>query len=229
MVTGPCCFSQAMIKDATSLYLDPLSGEALCDAKHTTEVVEITSSLTGAIWMDRNLGASQVATSSTDYRSYGCLYQWGRGNDGHASFKWTSSTTGTPVNGSTSTLSNRDTSDQGLFIESEGDWRSPKNDALWQGVSGINNPCPEGFRLPTSSELEVEIPNYVAAVDVMKFVLAGYRSYFNAELGNQGSYGYYWSSTVNGKYVNIRHYSIDGSYTNYFNRGQGFSVRCLKN
>jgi hypothetical protein len=33
--------------------------------------------------MDRNLGASQVATSSTDPASYGDLYQWGRPADGH--------------------------------------------------------------------------------------------------------------------------------------------------
>ena len=37
----------------------------------------------GSIWMDRYLGATQVATSSTDIQSFGNLYQWGRGNDGH--------------------------------------------------------------------------------------------------------------------------------------------------
>ena len=34
-------------------------------------------------WLDRNLGASQVATSSNDLASYGNLYQWGRLSDGH--------------------------------------------------------------------------------------------------------------------------------------------------
>jgi hypothetical protein len=33
--------------------------------------------------VDRNLGASQVATSSTDPVSYGDSYQWGRLADGH--------------------------------------------------------------------------------------------------------------------------------------------------
>lgn len=32
------------------------------------------------------------------------------------------------------------------------DWRNPKNDNLWHGVSGTNNPCPTGFRLPTERE-----------------------------------------------------------------------------
>ena len=38
---------------------------------------------TGKTWMDRNLGATQVATSSADTASYGDLYQWGRAADGH--------------------------------------------------------------------------------------------------------------------------------------------------
>ena len=34
-------------------------------------------------WLDRNLGALQVCTSSTDEKCYGDLFQWGRGDDGH--------------------------------------------------------------------------------------------------------------------------------------------------
>lgn len=33
--------------------------------------------------MDRNLGVSRIATSSTDSEAYGDLYQWGRLSDGH--------------------------------------------------------------------------------------------------------------------------------------------------
>ncbi len=36
----------------------------------------------GGIWMDRNLGASQVATAIKDDKSYGYYYQWGRGTAG---------------------------------------------------------------------------------------------------------------------------------------------------
>ena len=43
---------------------------------------EVTSP-TGRVWLDRNLGASRVATSSTDSEAYGYLYQWGRLSDGH--------------------------------------------------------------------------------------------------------------------------------------------------
>ncbi|MFZ1451482.1 MAG: hypothetical protein WAT20_02205, partial [Ferruginibacter sp.] len=44
---------------------------------------DVFNPITGKIWMDRNLGASRVATSSTDDLAYGDLYQWGRLTDGH--------------------------------------------------------------------------------------------------------------------------------------------------
>jgi hypothetical protein len=54
-----------------------------------------TSPDTGKVWLDRNLGARQVCTSSTDAACYGDLYQWGRAKDGHESR--TSGTTETLV------------------------------------------------------------------------------------------------------------------------------------
>ena len=89
---------------------------------------------TNRIWLDRNLGATQVATSSTDADAYGDLYQWGRGTDGHE--KRDSDTT--------STLSSTDQPGHGDFIlapDSPNDWRDLQNDNLWQGVDGINNPA----------------------------------------------------------------------------------------
>jgi hypothetical protein len=44
----------------------------------------VTSPDTGKVWLDRNLGATQVATSKTDSAAYGHYYQWGRNDDGHA-------------------------------------------------------------------------------------------------------------------------------------------------
>ncbi|MEY3412763.1 MAG: hypothetical protein RIQ70_1452, partial [Bacteroidota bacterium] len=113
-------------------------------------------------WLDRNLGATQVATSSTDHLSYGDFFQWGRGADGHQRITWTNATTGTAVNSTTATLSSSDTPGDALFITngtSPFDWRSGQNVNLWQGVSGTNNPCPSGYRLPTETELEAERNN----------------------------------------------------------------------
>src|SRR6056297_394486 len=44
---------------------------------------DVYNPTTGKIWMDKNLGASQVATASDDEDAYGDLYQWGRAADGH--------------------------------------------------------------------------------------------------------------------------------------------------
>lgn len=88
---------------------------------------------TERIWLDRNLGATQVSTSSTDAASYGWLYQWGRLTDGH---QIRTSTT-------TATLSTTDVPGNDSFITNgigTQDWRDPQNDNLWQGVAGINNP-----------------------------------------------------------------------------------------
>ncbi|MFO7863559.1 MAG: hypothetical protein R6U85_06130, partial [Salinivirgaceae bacterium] len=68
-----------------------------------TDVMNIA---TGEIWMDRNLGASQVATSSTDANAYGDLYQWGRAADGHQ----------IRTSGTTATLATSDTPGHGDFI-----------------------------------------------------------------------------------------------------------------
>lgn len=117
-----------------------------------TDKNAVLNSTTGKIWMDRNLGAAQVAISSTDAAAYGDLYQWGRAADGHQ----------VRISDTTYTFSSSDMPGHGDFIVVEldnntnGDWRSPKNDNLWQGVSGINNPCPSDYRLPTEAEWEAE-------------------------------------------------------------------------
>jgi uncharacterized protein (TIGR02145 family) len=155
------------------------------------------------------------------------LYQWGRGSDTHE--KRTS--------GKTSTLSSSDTPGHGNFIlapNSPYDWRSPQNTNLWQGVNGINNPCPTGYRLPTEAELNAERASWSsnnsagAFASPLKLPVAGYRWYGNGSLFSVGSYGGYWSSTVDG--ANSRHlrFSSSDAYMHSNNRANGTSVRCLK-
>ena len=181
----------------------------------------------GKCWLDSNLGASQVATLYNDSNAYGDLFQWGRLGDGHQ----------TRTSGTTTTLSITDTPVDSNFIYGMGspyDWRSPQNDNLWQGVSGTNNPCPSGWRLPTSAELDTERAswsqqNYNGAfASPLRLTAAGYRNYSDASLGNVGSYGGYWSSTVDRTFgIGERITSSDISIQ-VFNRALGFSVRCLK-
>jgi hypothetical protein len=59
----------------------------------------------------------------TDFRFYGSLYQWGRASDGHEIIRWNSSTSGTPLNGSTGTQSATNRPVSSLFITSGSDWK----------------------------------------------------------------------------------------------------------
>ena len=182
----------------------------------------------GRCWLDRNLGTTRAATSSTDDASYGWYFQWGRDYDGHQISN----------SGTTTILSSTDTPGHGSFIRSTAnpyDWRSSKNDSLWQGVSGTNNPCPAGFRLPTKDEwvslVSTEgITNSATAFSsTLKLPLAGHRSRADGSLVNQGSHGYYWSSGPNGTYAYLLYFdSGEVLPANFADRAYGFSVRCLK-
>ena len=182
---------------------------------------------TGVLWMDRNLGASQVATSSTDASSYGDLYQWGRAADGHES----------RTSGTTSTLATSDNPGHGDFITSSSspyDWRNPQNDNLWQGVSGTNNPCPSGYHLPTEAEWEAERASWGsnntagAFGSPLKLPVAGARDRSNGSLYGVGSSGFYWGSTVDGTAASYLLFGSPGAGMSSGYRAGGLSVRCLK-
>jgi hypothetical protein len=211
--------------NATITVLTYPVGSVFC-ASVATQVVDVTNPTTGKTWMDRNLGASQVATSSTDAAAYGDLYQWGRRSDGHQCRN----------SATTATLSSTDQPGHGDFITvstSPLDWRSPQNDNLWQGVIGVNNPCPSGYRLPTEPELNAELLSWGsnnaagAFASPLKLPMAGLRG-GNGLLGNVGSLGFYWSSSVSGidfrNLVFISNFAIVSDGSRAFAR----SVRCLK-
>lgn len=205
-------------------------GVTILGVKGTTLCTPTVTSTTGQIWMDRNLGASRVATSSADAEAYGDLYQWGRLADGHQS----------RTSSRTSALSPTYAPGHGNFIfvlSPPYDWRDQQSDNLWQGVSGTNNPCPVGFRLPTDAEWEIEraswLPNNAAGAfaSPLKLVLAGFRDRYYDTLPSAGSLGSYWSSTVNGsgsRGLNFLGGINDNAYFGSFSRAYGLSVRCLK-
>ena len=191
---------------------------------------DVTNPTTGKTWMDRNLGASRLATSSTDSLAYGDLYQWGRGSDGHQCRE----------SNTTSTKSSTDTPGHGNYIitndapDPTDDWREPQNDNLWQGVDGINNPCPDGYRLPTKIEWEEEIESWTsensdgAYGSVLKLPIAGWRIHSNGWLYNVGTLGYYWSSTASGTNASRLYFNSSSAGMFTSNRAYGFSVRCIK-
>ncbi len=195
-----------------------------------TQVVDVYSPATGRTWMDRNLGATRAANNSNDEEAYGHLYQWGRAADGHQ----------LRTSGSTDVVSSDDCPGHGEFINvprRPADWRSPQNDNLWQGVDGINNPCPEGYRLPTLAELDAERRswrlrerNAKGAFDSpLKLPLAGMRTSGDSFLGHDVS-GTLWSSTTDGNRATALTFGIGmvGAFRDYPGRGLGASVRCIK-
>ncbi|MFN5307470.1 MAG: FISUMP domain-containing protein, partial [Bacteroidota bacterium] len=191
-----------------------------------TQVVEVTTP-TGKTWMDRNLGASQVAASANDVNAYGDLYQWGRRADGHQCRN--SSTT--------SALSSSAQPAHGDFIvnnNSPWNWQSNINDNLWQGVEAINNPCPAGYRLPSAAEFEAE-RLYWSSQDAsgafaspLKLALPGYRSGNAGELSDVGNLAYYWTNTVNLSAAQALTIGIASASTGANLRTYGLSVRCIK-
>ena len=185
--------------------------------------VPFVISATGRIWMDRNLGASQVATAVDDALAYGDLYQWGRAADGHE--KRTS--------GTTTTLSSTENPGHSKLSDiSPYDWTSPQNNNLWQGVSGINNPCPDGFRLPSKDEWQAEVAAYGSTFEdlfdsPLQLPAAGSRHHNFAQLNAADHEGAYWANTLeNNNAFAVVFGAIPTSALSLF-RAYGCSVRCI--
>ncbi|MEI7662205.1 MAG: hypothetical protein WCK34_08405 [Bacteroidota bacterium] len=207
-----------------------------CNTSYT--YMEVANHKTTKVWLDRNLGASRVGQSAIDFLAYGSFYQWGRLADNHQCITWATSYLGTPVNGVTLTKSATNTPPNALFIKtstSPWDWRVPQNNALWQGVSGVNNPCPAGFRVPTLAEFTAELASWAskntagAFGSSLKWVTAGYRDFPDGNIYQAGNAGAYWTSSISSTQSSMLWFAASEGYTADDYRAVGYSVRCIKN
>jgi hypothetical protein len=58
--------------------------------------------------------------------------------------------------------------------------------------------------------------------------VAGYRLHDDGTINDEGRFGFYWSSTVNGTSSRILYFYSGNAYRGSDNRASGFSVRCLE-
>lgn len=197
----------------------------------------LTSAATGKKWMDRNLGAANAPTSKDDYANWGDLFQWGRPADGHQLVVHTGPTAAT-ITTTTTTLATNTAPGHANFILAPAppsDWLATQNANLWQGVDGTNNPCPDGWKVPTKQEWDAEGVSLVSdGFTKLKLTFtgarfAGFEGYWTTNVGN------YWSSTVDESgetKMSIQARIADSDIT-YESapaiRASGFAVRCIKN
>ena len=208
----------------------------------------IVSSVTGRKWLDRNLGAASAPSAFDDWANFGDLFQWGRAADGHQLVTRTGladdNATGSQVFGTAEepALSESDDPGHAFFILNNNhsiatyDWRNPPNDSLWQGVNGINNPCPTGWRLPTKDEWQSEkLDDHMEAYSQLKLTLTGARAQWSGSFTGTPTNGIYWSLSN----ALIPTTSIKGSVRLYIDlfsgvsmepylRAEGLAVRCIK-
>ena len=206
----------------------PASATAIVDVSYGSQT-----------WMDRNLGARRVATAINDVLSYGNHYQWGRPADGHEISVWNGAT---PTSGrgfydatALEALATSDAPGNANFILTNVtpfDWRSDNNNNRW--ATANQGPCPVGYHVPTDAQWATADSfgawnnNTDTYNSALKLPSAGYRTRINGLLSSQGTYGYYWSSTVSGTDARSLGFSSTAANASSSNRANGFTVRCLK-
>ncbi len=212
-----------------------------------------TITVNGVTFLDRNLGARRAATSQTDPLSFGSLFQQGRPSDGHEIMVisginyakgegfydpkpelWISTNHG----GSTQP-------DHTNFIISAstsspyyGDWLQPQDGTLWTytpatTTKGVNDPCPSGYHVPITSNLTTAIGSSTptGVYSSLKIPSAGQRGNSNGKYTNTTNV-YVWTGT-SGASTPALNKARTNAYVNTVQnlnyRGNGMSVRCVKN
>ena len=218
----------------------------------------------GTVWAPVNCGYKaptyDAGGSVTDKGfPYGKLYQWGRkyGQGYSADYDSEPATYPGPV----SAVFGQDASMAGYFFIDSSDWIETRDKSMWNSgtedspVKTVNDPCPEGWRVPTYAELNALQTDYsewtskddqngyyfsgvsTTVYDTAPliedkaqvfFPAAGYRNY-GGSASTRGNDGSYWASRPDSDYAyGLRFYNGNATMDNGY-RAYGYSVRCVQN
>jgi uncharacterized protein (TIGR02145 family) len=183
---------------------------------------------TDKIWLDRNLGATQVCTARDDNDCYGDYYQWGRAADGHE--HGTSDTQDTQLAG----ISTVSTS----FITINNDWTNADTSGasrqLASADGGDNDVCPPGYVVPSDAEYLAET-SLVAAANIntayasfLKIPVNGMRFPDGNLFGAATMYSVLWTNTPDNYGGSmVVGFSSSGVIRQADARSYGHGVRCI--
>ncbi|MCI3937443.1 T9SS type A sorting domain-containing protein [Chryseobacterium aahli] len=196
----------------------------------------------GKIWLQQNLGSAQVATSQSDADSYGDLFQWGRWDDGHQLRN--SQTSAIPsinspdgLNGSGSFIIGSSASERWWSTNALSDQWTAVNASAVSSSNGAD-PCKaigQGWKMPSQAEWTTAVNAEgisnpaMAYSSKLKLPAGGNRSFTNGTFDFVGQRGYFWSSDTSnsgGRFLYVGTSSANPS--SGASRGQGASVRCIK-
>jgi len=212
--------------DKDGAFLFPC-GESVTFTYNGSSVTYGTVSSNDECWMDRNLGASQVATAYNDADAYGDLFQWGREDDGHQ----VRDPAPDIVEGD---MSLTDQPGHDDFIKEQSspyDWADNSWTTRW--TVAASDPCPTGWRVPTKTEWFTEEAtfdpaNYTGAyASPLKLTAGGHRDRSDGSLSLVGTRGNYWSSVVSGTNAEGLYLTNSFSLMIAYDRADGLSVRCI--
>jgi uncharacterized protein (TIGR02145 family) len=224
------------------------------DPEHKFVYLPITAA-DGNVWLNNNLGCyyadftsshfkpDQQAIFYNDYRAYGSTHQWGRASDGHELNTYSSATNASRKYTYTTTLSSSINPNHKFHIYNNQvphPWLTFTDNTLWANENSVNNPCPVGFRVPTTAEWEALLlaegitNRQTAFQSSLKLPSAGKRRYYFGQRQHTGVQGYYWSTTSNDisptqeRINGLRFDIVDVETNKYEYRGDGLYTRCIK-